>query len=785
MATHWERLGSGHHYQFKGDISSEHFNSVAGLLVTECEKLSPGILNSQEAVVLSVHWIETCISNSDVGSSLPSLSNVLGWNADQAEAFLSKLFSSGYQILDGQSLTTLGSLVIGLNSSSLEAVPAKAVLDAVKVPSFAEKLEAASPTLKTIFVEKLVAAVDGANDLVKHVPNGLVPYIPKSLLNFGDTFDIQNLSDKPWSSEQAAMFFDDVIKRVSDFNSLSPQILHGFTCAVVANMDDERFQQLTKALKQKNVQLREDQLSCLVKWIMLCGMPKDFNTYPKEVFLFISLADYAASGNCKEYITRVGEADIDILKKGSSQRTQLLSEGLACLNIHGIQVSKEDAELLGHLVCDLGVEYITASGKNLLKQLNQCQSFTPDQIKAIQAVLNSGNTPFGPPSKWSLSTLEKLSGLFHIFNDSILQNIPKSVLIPWLKHFIQSSHPPREQLASVVKCLQPSREKRSSAECPPDKAITEEMLKDALLPIYYDAKLLQMCLKDDLVRNNLHEFSYHAFTSNQLHVIKKKLDKMFPSGYPNSILRHLGVFLGLMGPEDIKKWNITSAATLASLLDILPNKRLATLIIQQYTNSGQPFDSHALNAIQSRYICLLNESQLNMIHENAIKMAIKLNPSRCPQTTKDILYPKAKWAFSDRQNDFPDYYNLIKPYLGAAPGEDLSALSKHGVNMDMKTFLSLRRDAVMELTANDVRGLLGINLPDLTTQLSNPVIRDWILQQKQSDLNSLGLGLNGGLPDGYVVLTRGSNRSSAAPFATFLHVFSTFLLTVLLTSYIS
>lgn len=41
-----------------------------------------------------------------------------------------------------------------------------------------------------------------------------------------------------------------------------------------------------------------------------------------------------------------------------------------------------------------------------------------------------------------------------------------------------------------------------------------------------------------------------------------------------------------------------------------------------------------------------------------------LDPSNCSQPTKDILYPKAKRAFSGKRAEFPAYYILIKPYLG-------------------------------------------------------------------------------------------------------------------------
>ncbi|XP_033023588.1 mesothelin-like [Lacerta agilis] len=740
---------------------------VAGLPGSQCDTFSPAILNSlgQKALGLSVQQIENCIPGSILASSLPSLSKVQGWDPEQAGAILEKLFSSGYQIQDGQSLAALGSLVVGLNHTSLESIPAQVVLDAVKVPSFAKQLETMPPTLKTAFVEKLVAATAGFNDLVKYTPDGLVPYIPKSLLVPGDTFNIQDLNDKPWTPEQAAMLFPDIIKRDPEINSLSPSILQGVTCAVAANMDDERFQQLLSVLGQKNVQLSEEQLSCLAKRVLLSGPPEDLNNYPKDLFLFLRPSDPAAGENCKEYVTRVGKANIDVLEKDSPQRKQLLSEALACLDIHGLQVTKEDAAILGHLVCDLGADYITASGNNFLTQLNQCKSFTPEQIKAIQALLSSGGTSFGLPSTWSTSTLEELSGLLHIFDHSILQNIPSNVLKPWLKDFLHRSHMPTEQLASIVKNLYPSRQKRSSG-CPAEKTITQEVLDDELMPLYYDNEELRQCLDDPTLLANLNKISAYAFTEQQLMVIKEKLDRIYPTGYPDSVVRSMGSLLSLMTPEDVKKWKFNSPDTLVTLLDNAPNDEVAREIIQQYGKSGGLFDATALDAVGGRYICSLTQGQLKTITENAIKNAKTLNIGGCPQTTKDILYPKAKRAYSDRHNEFPAYYNLIKPYLGGAPGEDLRALSKNNVNMDINTFKGLRKDAVLELTPNDVRHLLGINLAELKTQQNDPFIRDWIVKQKQSELDGLGLGLRGGIPNGYIVVPpEEKNRKKRGVFA--------------------
>ncbi|NXN14875.1 MSLN protein, partial [Indicator maculatus] len=167
------------------------------------------------------------------------------------------------------------------------------------------------------------------------------------------------------------------------------------------------------------------QLSCLVKVVTLQGIPKDLDSYPKELLLFLSPADYAATGSCMQFFANVGEANLDVLPRDSSQRKELLLEALACLKVPGTQVSEEDAEVLGHLVCDLGGQYIRSSAGSLLKHLSHCDSFLPEQEEAIRSVISSDNTTFGPPVVWSALTLNELSGLIAVFDHSILQRIPK------------------------------------------------------------------------------------------------------------------------------------------------------------------------------------------------------------------------------------------------------------------------------------------------------------------------------------------------------------------------
>lgn len=60
------------------------------------------------------------------------------------------------QILDGQSLAELGTLVAGLNSSTLRRVAPEVVLEAIQLPAFAQHIGPLPSALKTILVEKVI-----------------------------------------------------------------------------------------------------------------------------------------------------------------------------------------------------------------------------------------------------------------------------------------------------------------------------------------------------------------------------------------------------------------------------------------------------------------------------------------------------------------------------------------------------------------------------------------------------------------------------------------------------
>ncbi|NWY67450.1 MSLN protein, partial [Erithacus rubecula] len=191
----------------------------------------------------------------------------------------------------------------------------------------------------------------------------------------------------------------------------------------------------------------------------------------------------------------------------------------------------------------------------------------------------------------------------------------------------------------------------------------------------------------------------------------------------------------------------------------------ASAAIKRYVELGNALNATALRAIGTRYLCLLNDTELEAIDPQSLRL-VSLDPSACSQETKNILYQKAKKAFSD-QHHLPAYYELILPYLEGAPAVDLKALSKNNVNMNMSTFVALRRDSLMLLTPREVQGLLGLNLPELAQWQGRAPVRDWILLQKQSELDKLHIGLTGGTQEGYInLVTPKFPAPSSAPVGT-------------------
>ncbi|KAI5627477.1 mesothelin isoform X3, partial [Silurus asotus] len=83
-------------------------------------------------------------------------------------------------------------------------------------------------------------------------------------------------------------------------------------------------------------------------------------------------------------------------------------------------------------------------------------------------------------------------------------------------------------------------------------------------------------------------------------------------------------------------------------------------------------------------------------------------------------------------------------FTGGAPVQDLQSLSSKNVSMDITTFMNLNPAVIMAINVSTVQGLLGVNLADLKLFENSSVIRSWVAQQYQYELNTLNINLFGG-----------------------------------------
>ncbi|GAB5583254.1 mesothelin isoform X1 [Prionailurus iriomotensis] len=345
------------------------------------------------------------------------------------------------------------------------------------------------------------------------------------------------------------------------------------------------------------------------------------------------------------------------------------------------------------------------------------------------------------------------------------------VMTPWLQGTSRDLSWQRPELTVLLSRDQRDTEKKA---CPPERRarVVDENL------VFYEPWELEACVDGALLAAQMDRVNMVPFTYQQLGVFKRKLDE----GYPESLVRHLGYFFLELTPEDIHKWNAMSLETVKSLLEVSKGHKMdaqVAALIARYLVEGGQLDKATLDtlaAFHPTYLCFLSPEQLESVHHSVVWAARPPDLDACRPAQMDVLYRKARLAFQNMSGS--EYFEKMKLYLGGdpvsseptqmlprpppasprtlrdggAPTEDLRALSRQNISMDLATFRTLRPEAVVPLTVAEVRNLLGPNLVGLRAARESSPVRDWISRQRQEDLDSLGLGLRGGIPNGYLVV---------------------------------
>ncbi|XP_012866735.1 PREDICTED: mesothelin-like [Dipodomys ordii] len=520
--------------------------------------------------------------------------------------------------------------------------------------------------------------------------------------------------------------------------------LWSFSCEEVSRLSAGRALELAVTVRREHIPLREDQLRCLAHSLSEHLAPQDLDALPVDMLPFLSPASFPGPQVCKSLLSRVSKANnFRQLPPGAPERQRMLRLALACRGVRGSRVSEADVQALGSLACDLPGRFVANAAAILLPRLASCPGpLDQDQQEAARAALKGGGPPYGPPSRWSPSTLDALQGLMTVLDLPIVRSIPQEVLDSWLQRI--SGHPSwrRSELAPVVQRFRRDTEKA----CPPGQralAVDESLF-------WYEEWELEACLDGNVLAEQVEEVNKIPFTYQQLSALKRKLDKTFPQGYPEALIQRLGPFFRHVLPDDISKWNVTSLDTVRDLLEASSGHSTdtqVTALIARYLLGRDDLDEDTLDllaGVRPTYLCVLSSTQLESLPLGVLWWVPRV---LCCGAPRVLLW----WGWGPVLRC--TVWSLgSTPCAGGASAEDLRALSHQNISMDMATFKKLPVESVVPLTVDEVQALLGAHMAELKGEENSSPVRDWVFRQRQEDLDRLELGLQGGVPNGYMIL---------------------------------
>ncbi|XP_056890700.1 uncharacterized protein LOC130526797 [Takifugu flavidus] len=707
----------------------------------------------------------------DLVKALSTLGSVSTWNQGQANGIIQKLLSSGMMKLNSSSsLVRLGSLVIGIPSTTFSSISGMELLTASKNPSVVSHMVSAPQIVQQTFVAQITAVNSNSDAIAENVPDELASEISRVLLlDFSNNVNIfKKLNRKKWRRQQVELFFSLIAAESSTTtlggaNNLSSSMLQGFSCLSVSTLKRAQVKRLIGACRRKGrnkVPLVETQLTCMYNYIRDDSDVTSFDLYPPDMLLYY---DYSLvpQNRCRDYFTQLAEADFSIFSTSLSyKKSALLTNARSCLGITNTILNRDTVAVLGNMCCILDGSYIENSDPSILENLNNCADLTSGQVTAVEALLQSGRTQHGAPSTWNEQTLKDLGMLPLYLTSTFYENFDRKTKRDFRAYFMKVlknnkvSRQKRKQFKKEIRRSIKKKTKRSTTiECTAGN-ITQVTISDNAFPFdYEDINQFNACLSAQTVKDNLAAIMEKVDLDEYLSIVLSKLREAYSSHstIAESQVQLLGAASRMASSIDINMWNISEVDTLSALMDSSDGEwepSLAKAIISKYLSvGGNKLGTAELNSIGGPNLCSLDTNVLSNISAQSIKDANALDISNCTSEKKRVLFTIAEQAFTTTTRSTtisPTNYLLLKSYLPGANLNFIRSLSTSNINMDMSTFTSLEENVVLNLTVSEVQNLLGSNLNDLKLYENETLVRSWTSLQLQSELDGLGLGLTGG-----------------------------------------
>uniref|UniRef100_H0WNH2 Mesothelin like n=1 Tax=Otolemur garnettii TaxID=30611 RepID=H0WNH2_OTOGA len=556
-------------------------------------------------------------------------------------------------------------------------------------------------------------------------------------------------------------------------------LLQGFWCQPASQLTRDQLSALIRRMAKLQVLLEAWQLSCLANLAAQHSLLGDFMLHPPDLLLFYNLPQ-VKEADCRAFTYHAAQGHLELLANLPDQRAALHRAAWACLGGLPLRLRASDLLLLGVLVCDMDPAIIVTADPHVLQNLQRCPQLTAAQRAALNMLLASGRTQLGLPGSWTLEGLQVLGPLATYISSHLWMQVQQAVGLDFFRSIVAACRAGRLSQRDARRFVTSFLEsKANSVSSRPKRGsggnITAATLQDNLFLVHYDCAQLESCLSSRMVRTNLDPLLQHPLPAECQRVVKAKLAQIYPRGIPEDQLRLITSLIYLYSLTEIGQWNITSGDTVVALLAsgvALENQTEA--VLQKFLDHNGTVTSALLVAIGGYRLCWMSPQQIQTIKPLEFRLAGALDISSCPQTRKDVLYAKAREAFSNTRTS-GDYYHLMRPYLvgsapiaqpvtpalaGGAPVEELQHLAQANISMDIETFTNLNPHVLQTLSVGNVTTLLGQNVGDLRKARSHPTVSSWLHSLNRSALRMLGLDTDLASPASPTPETSGSPNTT-------------------------
>ncbi|KFO34759.1 Mesothelin-like protein [Fukomys damarensis] len=541
------------------------------------------------------------------------------------------------------------------------------------------------------------------------------------------------------------------VGRVDPWARANTVLLQDFWCQPADQLPREQISALLRSLASQHIRLQAWQVSCLANLASRLGLQDDFALHPPDLLLFYNLSQ-VKEANCQAFTRRAAQGDTELLANLPDQRVALQHTALACLGGPHLHLTASELGLLGVLICDMDASSIVTADPHVLQNLLRCSRLTASQQAALNTLLASGRTQLGTPDSWNLEGLQALGLLATYISPHLWEQVQEAVGLDFFRSMVAacrvrhlSQYDARRFVTSFLEARASSvssRPKRSTGRSCIRGNITAATLQDDLFLLRYDCTQLEFCLGSHVLRANLDPLLQHPLPAECQRVVKAKLTQIYPHGVPEDQLHLITSLVYLYSLAEIGQWNITSGDTVVALLasDVaLENQTEA--VLQRFLDHNGMVTGALLVAIGGSRLCWMSPRQIHTIQPSEFRLAGAPDLSSCPQSRKNVLFAKAREAFSNTSTTAA-YYHLMRPYLGGAPVEELQHLAQANISMDIDTFTNLNPHVLKSLSISNVTTLLGQNVGDLQKARSHPTVSSWLRSLNTSALGELGLDTN-------------------------------------------